>query len=863
MNICLVALDYPTAGGGGGVGSQTQSLARALVKLGHRVTVINLANPDGGGPVGDQGVRVHRVSRGPLHWYASKLPWLGDIIAAPLREIEDSWRVYRVVQRLHQSDPFDILEGTETGMICIALLLRRVPRIIRLHGERYTFNKYTPGLPLTLGDRMTRVVQRVALRRVVALVSPSHAHASEIAEELRGVHPPISIVANASPAPLDGPAGGKSPGPNAGSPTVLYVGRLDRQKGIPVLLGAAKRVVRRIPEARFILAGGNHPNLHGDEVVALVRRNGLTEHVRLLGHVPSTSLPEHYRSATVSVLPSYYETFGLAALEPMTYGVPVVASAVGGLTEVIAHGETGLLVAPGDPEALSEAILRLLTDRELAARFGKAGQARAKNRFSVEQQMELNLGLYRSLVPEPLSVDAGNHIFFSPHYNDAVFSCGGLIGELRDRRADVTVVTVFGPSDGLPLSAFARHVRQKWGAIDARSTRAMEDRAALRVLQVEHVQQWNRVEATDRLSKDGKALYACYEELSGEVASNDPEVGEALLDTIRRLLDRQPAAATLYFPLALGHHVDHQIVHQAGLRLAAQRYRVRFYEDWPYAENFEPIAGDLRWRARTTEIEPKRKARAAAEYRSQLAGVGRSIATLGERLARFAARTGTTRPCERFWTLNAGTMYGSKPPHPPFRACAQRRSRWALGAALAILRTPQLREALPPGPGLCVLVGRFSRIDKQQATEQGYHTMDMSVDQILDGDAFPAASAVVLGTLRVDQHGVELMAKIANVLPPGGVMCTRAEIGRAEEVCSLLGSLGFQDLHTRPAVFNCARDVPDVPEFVESSLQMAKMVLRIAPPARSREIFIVGRKGAHTPVARLSLNAHSGASRTT
>ena len=107
--------------------------------------------------------------------------------------------------------------------------------------------------------------------------------------------------------------------------------------------------------------------------------------IRLHGKRPHDELPAFYRRADVLVVPSLSEAFGKPAVEAMASGLPVVATRVGGIPEVVADGETGLLVPPNDPVALAEAMGRLAADPALRARLGAAGRARAEERFSYDR----------------------------------------------------------------------------------------------------------------------------------------------------------------------------------------------------------------------------------------------------------------------------------------------------------------------------------------------------------------------------------------------------------------------------------------------------------------------------------------------
>lgn len=375
MHIAFLALDYPTQTSGGGVGTVVQILARDLVRLGHRVTVVRmLSKEDQEQEFLDQGVRILGFRGRSWHWYLSKLPVIGCWLALSMRELERSWDAYQVLRNLHTADPLDVIELTEEAGLFAVYGFKKVRIITRLHGEHYTFHKYTPDLPLTLGIRLSRRLQRLAIKNSHHLISPSKSHAAEIRSEIGDQCPPVSIIPNPismSDIP-DAPDKIGIDIPDQ-DPVILYVGRLERRKGVPLLLRAARLVLEHFPDAHFVFAGGRHPSLHLDDLNDMTRELNLGGAVHWLGHLPRPQLASWYRRASLCVLPSYYETFGIAALEPMKFGRPVVAAAGSGLAELIQNGKTGLLFPVGDEQALSEAILRLLEEPKLAQCIGQAG----------------------------------------------------------------------------------------------------------------------------------------------------------------------------------------------------------------------------------------------------------------------------------------------------------------------------------------------------------------------------------------------------------------------------------------------------------------------------------------------------------
>ncbi len=163
---------------------------------------------------------------------------------------------------------------------------------------------------------------------------------------------------------------------------VLYVGRLDREKGVDVLLRAFARVVHRGQRARLVIAGTGSLE---EELRKASAEQGIQEAVTFAGYVMADELSRLYRSAQVLCVPSLYEPFGIVALEGMICGLPVVASATGGLTEIIDDGASGWLVPPGNENALANALSCVLEEAGVAQRLASSGQRRVREVFTWER----------------------------------------------------------------------------------------------------------------------------------------------------------------------------------------------------------------------------------------------------------------------------------------------------------------------------------------------------------------------------------------------------------------------------------------------------------------------------------------------
>jgi glycosyltransferase involved in cell wall biosynthesis len=165
---------------------------------------------------------------------------------------------------------------------------------------------------------------------------------------------------------------------------VVFLGLIGKKKGVFDLVRAVPIVRKQVPQARFFLAGDGDIDAVRDLALSL----GVSEAVHLPGWVAGRDKDALLASADVLVLPSHFEGLGLCILEAMAYGVPVIATRVGGIPDVVEDGVTGLLVEPGDVERLADRLVALLLDAELRQRVRVAAFKRVRERYSVEAVFE-------------------------------------------------------------------------------------------------------------------------------------------------------------------------------------------------------------------------------------------------------------------------------------------------------------------------------------------------------------------------------------------------------------------------------------------------------------------------------------------
>lgn len=268
--------------------------------------------------------------------------------------------------------------------------LTRLAAALRAGGRRRAI--FTPhGWSFWAADHAERAVylalERLAARWCTALVAVS---ASERAAGLAArVGRPDQYRVIRNGIDLEPFAG--DPGPRPGR--IVFVGRLRSPKRVDLALEALRRLRAAVPEATLDVAGDGPLR---SELEELATRLGVADRVRFLGS--RTDLPGLLLDAHCLVLASDYEGCPLSVLEAMAAGVPVVATSVGGIPELVVDGETGVLTPPGDAEGLATALRDVLSSPGRAQLLGENGRARARRLFSRERMVADTCALYDQVV---------------------------------------------------------------------------------------------------------------------------------------------------------------------------------------------------------------------------------------------------------------------------------------------------------------------------------------------------------------------------------------------------------------------------------------------------------------------------------
>jgi sugar transferase (PEP-CTERM/EpsH1 system associated) len=292
--------------------------------------------------------------------------------------------LYVRLARLFRRLGADVVHTHNTRPVLFAAPAARLARVKRVihtrHGQRFGAK-----------PRETKAF-RWATKTVDRMVCVSHDSAR--LTEAEGVNPArIVTVWNGIDVNRFRRAAPEGAGP------MIAVGRLSPEKDFPTLVRAAALAAEREPTFRLEIAGGGACADEIRQMIAELRAEGV---VTLLG--PVSDVPSLLTRGSGFTLASLTEGISLTILEAMASGLPVVATRVGGNPEVVAHGETGLLVEPGDPRALAESLLTLWRDPSRRRKMGDAGRARVEARFDVRAMV----AAYESLYLEGLPHEARN-----------------------------------------------------------------------------------------------------------------------------------------------------------------------------------------------------------------------------------------------------------------------------------------------------------------------------------------------------------------------------------------------------------------------------------------------------------------------
>lgn len=372
MRILMLSHGYhPTVSG---VTHVVRKQAQALSKRGHEVAVLTASDIGRSYVADDDGVTLIRIrsSRNP-YWSEGPLPW---ITRGGLRKIIDDYQP-------------DLIHSHENALLSIQLTRIKQTLNQPLVASCYSFPEYGAHyLPHTLGfaTRVCDLLWRYLiwnLNQFDHVVIATRIHRSIL--EKHGFKMESSIISNGVNTTRYSPQNGQLTDVAKRynlppRPRMLFVGRLARDKNLSILIKSMTAIRSERPAHLLIVGRGDYRK----RLEAVVKRHGLEECVHFLGFVPEADLPTLYRHVDLFAMVSVCETQNIPTLQALATGLPCVVTKAGALPEIVTHGVNGYLVQPGDPLAVSQAALKILSHPTRAHRFGlsslEVGRAHSESR---------------------------------------------------------------------------------------------------------------------------------------------------------------------------------------------------------------------------------------------------------------------------------------------------------------------------------------------------------------------------------------------------------------------------------------------------------------------------------------------------
>ncbi len=383
LRVLLLTYDYSSIGGSAGVAAA--ALADGLAERGAVVDVVT-THPGDKSPTVMQPrptLTIHRVlSRGRGVHEPSFLDQASHAAAA--------WPVVRRLIRAHSYDVAHVTFGLPTGLLLLPLLhFRRVPVILSLSGVGLPGSN---GPVRTVAQRLARALARRIWRGADRVIVPSES----VGRLARRTDPRLSyrVIRHGVDVVRFRPAPSRSR--NAGPIRCLAVARLVERNGVQDLLRAFARLDRGRYRLEIVGDGPASPALR-----ALATRLGLGQTVTFAGWLDGDALAARYRGADMLTLAAREGCLGGAYAEALASGLPIVGTAIGGIPEIVEEGLHGLLVPPGEPEALARAIRRLGGDAALRAEMAGRNRSRAVTELAWGATARRCLALYAEVQRRP------------------------------------------------------------------------------------------------------------------------------------------------------------------------------------------------------------------------------------------------------------------------------------------------------------------------------------------------------------------------------------------------------------------------------------------------------------------------------
>lgn len=309
----------------------------------------------------------------------------------------------KIAAAIHQLDnPLDIFELEETFGTAVYLKnMIKVPIVTRIHGPWFTM-KSILNLEENKDYALRVFYEGEAMKRVPGLTSPSLDALNQVREYYGWDLPHAKVIPN----PVCEVSADKQwHYVDNAAPSILFVGRFDLHKGGDLMLDAFHYLATKNKDIKLIFVGPDLEVVKGGVAYKIenymqqfIRDEAISQRIQFLGHCDQSRISELRKNAHVTVVSSRYETFSIALVEALSAGCPVVATAVGGIKEIIVDGYNGFLATPESAEDIADKVLALINDPDKMQSFSRNAIEDCKKRFSPEVVAAQTADYYRSVL---------------------------------------------------------------------------------------------------------------------------------------------------------------------------------------------------------------------------------------------------------------------------------------------------------------------------------------------------------------------------------------------------------------------------------------------------------------------------------
>jgi len=398
MNICIIAT-YTTEHILGGREIHIRDLAEGLVRRNHRVTILATKHP--------KGIKYENKNGVDIYYYSKSNP-----ILYRTSHYRDFISFF---QEIHWKANFDIVHDQSTllGISFIKYSKLAIPSVTTFHGTAYDEIKSCLNVICSSVNIISKIKSLLSLfkltlayfqflpytKRFNGVIATSNEQVEIIKKKYFIPENKIYKVFNGVDTEVFKPNPNTTIRKKYGlekNKVILTVSKLEEQKGIPNIIRAMPAILKEVKDAKLMIVGDGS---YRDELKKLVSKLNLEEHVIFAGTVPFEKLPDYFNACDVFVNPTIRQNgYDLTIIEAMACAKPVVVSNIGSVPTVVEHYVDGILIPPGDINALSNEVIKLLNDKDLANKISKAARTKIVKNFSLDKMVEDTIKVYKDVI---------------------------------------------------------------------------------------------------------------------------------------------------------------------------------------------------------------------------------------------------------------------------------------------------------------------------------------------------------------------------------------------------------------------------------------------------------------------------------